>query len=218
MPPRPALAPGTVPCRLTGFGALPQCEVQGVFLSLVHFDPGACLQIVQVPFRKLAVPVEFFHLEVDVAVHVVGHALAHKSLDDSNDLFDIIGGSWLHIRPLYPESAHVVVVGFDVLLRQLLPLHTLLVTPIDDLVVDVGVVAHVGQVVTREPQVTGDDVEGHRCPRVPDMAVVIYSHTAGVHSHLRWTERFELLFFSTQSVVNTQGHVQTSRNGETGNR
>uniref|UniRef100_A0A193SBV1 Uncharacterized protein n=1 Tax=biofilter metagenome TaxID=1070537 RepID=A0A193SBV1_9ZZZZ len=68
MPARTASAPGRLPARLTGLDALPQHEVQRVFLGLVDLDTGADLQVFDLLARQLAVADELADAVVHVAV------------------------------------------------------------------------------------------------------------------------------------------------------
>ena len=72
---------------------------------------------------------------------------------------------------------------------------------LDDLVVDIGDVAHVGDLVAAGAQPARHDVEHHHEARMAEVTVVIDRNAANVHAHLAWNDRLEFLFFARQSVI-----------------
>src|SRR6185295_17522445 len=75
---------------------------------------------------------------------------------------------------------------------------------LDDLVVYVGDVAHIGDAVAARPQPAPDQVERHHHAAVPDVAVVVDRHAANVHAHLSRTDRHEVLLVPGERVVNAE--------------
>ena len=68
MPARAAFSPGARPGGFPRLGGLPEREVHGVFLALVHRHPGAGLHVLQVSARELAVFRKAVHREIDIAL------------------------------------------------------------------------------------------------------------------------------------------------------
>ncbi|MNT79736.1 hypothetical protein D3C72_2191110 [compost metagenome] len=103
-------------------------------------------------------------------------------------------GARLAVRGLYAQGALVGVHGVDVELGDLADAAAGLDGAADDLVVDIGDVAHVidGQPACAQPAL--HDIERHQHPGVPEMAEVIDGHAAHVHAHLAGLGRFERFF------------------------
>ncbi|MCY1535401.1 hypothetical protein D9M68_708030 [compost metagenome] len=207
MPARTTGAPGRFPARLAWFGALPQDEIQGIFLDLVHFDAGTDLQLVDLSPRQLAVALELAHPVVDVAIAGrVGEALVDQGLDHLVHAGDMAGGTRLDVRTQNREARLVLVHRSDHALHQRFERLAVLVGATDDLVVDIGDVAHVGEVIAAMAQPARHHVEGHHHPRMADMAEVIDGHAADIHAHLVADQRLQGLLGLAQGVVDRQRH------------
>ena len=87
--------------------------------------------------------------------------------------------------------------------------------PFDDFVVDIGDIAHIGNVVAGRLQPTIDDVERHHHARMPDMAIIVNGHSADVHSDATGIYRGKDLLFTRQRVVYFENaHGRLSEFGE----
>jgi hypothetical protein len=75
---------------------------------------------------------------------------------------------------------------------------------LDDLVVDVGDVAHISGVEAVGNQPALDHVEHHHHPRMAKMAVVVDGHPTHVHSHLSGENRGKSLLGAGERVINLQ--------------
>jgi hypothetical protein len=80
----------------------------------------------------------------------------------------------------------------------------LLLGTLDDLVVDVRDVAHIGHVHPPAAQVTHHDVEDHHDAGMPQVAVVIDGHAAHIHAHLAGLDGLEDLLLAGQAVVDSK--------------
>src|SRR5690606_16057898 len=94
-----------------------------------------------------------------------------------------------------------------------------LISPIKDLVIDVGDVAHIGHLIAAMTQISGDDVKRHHDTGMANMAVVIHGHAAHIHGYMPLFKGLEGLFALRESVINIQHHhppllslTQESRN------
>ena len=72
----------------------------------------------------------------------------------------------------------------------------------NDLIVDIGNVAHVVQTIAAVAQVAGNHVERHEGAPMANMTEVVHRDTAHVHADFTSMDRFEFLFLSTQGVIN----------------
>ncbi|MDT4843544.1 hypothetical protein FQZ97_774780 [compost metagenome] len=205
MPTRTPRSPRRLPARLARLGALPEHEVQRVFLGLVDLDARTDAQVLDLLARQLAIADEPADPVVDVAIaRGIGEALVDQGLDHLVHAGDVAGGARLGIRAQHAQARLVLVHGRDHALDQRLERLAVLVGAADDLVVDVGDVAHVGQVVAALAQPAGDHVERHHHPRMADMAEVIDGHAADVHAHLVADQRLEVFLGLAQRVVDLQ--------------
>ncbi len=107
MPARPAPAPWTVPCRLTGLGCLPQHKVKRVFLARVHLHPGTGLHVPEAPAGKLAVFRPPGNRKKNVTVHAVCISLLLQYFYNPNNLGDMICGKRLQVRLTHVKRGHV---------------------------------------------------------------------------------------------------------------
>ena len=80
---------------------------------------------------------------------------------------------------------------------------TVFISPAQDLVVDIGNVAHVVYVVPAMPQIPSHHVKRHQHPGMPQMAIVVDSHAAHVHTNLARLQGFERFLLLCQRIVDT---------------
>ena len=207
VPARTTLAPGRSPTRLARLGGLPQHEVQRIFLGLARLDAGTDAQVLDAPPRQLAVAGEAIDPVVDVAIaRGIGVALVDQGLDHGVHAVDMIGGARLLVGLANVQPRLVLVHRLDHPRHQVGEGLAVGVGAVDDLVVDVRDVAHVGQVIAAMAQPAGDDIEGHHAAAMAQVAVVIDGHAADVHAHLPRHQRREGFLGLGQGVVEVQRH------------
>ncbi|RMW03599.1 hypothetical protein ALP03_05868 [Pseudomonas amygdali pv. tabaci] len=208
MPARTPCAPWRLPARLARLDAFPEHEVQWVFLGLIHFDPRADAQVFYLLARQLAVALKLAHTVIHVAVtRSVGIALVDQGLDHRVHASDVIGGTRLHVRLEDIEARLVLVHGVDHARSQRVERLTVVTRTIDDLVVNIGDVAHISQLVTAEAQPASHQIERHHAAAMAQMAVVVHGHPADVHAHLVAIQRFEYFFALGERVVNRKHYL-----------
>src|SRR5690606_41767069 len=117
----------------------------------------------------------------------------------------------LPIWTQYVQARLVFMHGGDHALDQRFEGFTILLRTTDDLVVDVGDIAYIGDVIAAMTQPARHHVERHHYPRVTDMAEVIDGHAAHVHAHLIAHQRRESVLGLAQGVVDRQRHVRLPR-------
>ncbi len=212
----PAGAPGAVGARPLGvlglalLGRLPEHEVERILLAVEHGDALAGAQLVERLARELAVAGKAPHREVHVAAGgAVGEAVFLQPADHGEHGVDVLGGARLEGRRADADGGHVLVHRRGHLGGEPADRHAALDRAADDLVVDVGDVAHVGDAKAARLQPAGDDVEGHQEARVADVAVVVDRHAADVHPHVAGLDRTEFLDRPGQGVVDAQAHGGT---------
>ena len=176
-----------------------------ILLVLVHLHPRAGAHLVQVAVVELAVALELAHPVVDVAiVRRIGIALGDQGLDHGDDIVDMAGRPGLLVRRQHREARLVLVHRLDHALGERGDALAVLVGPAQDLVVDIGDVAHIGDIKAAMAQVASDDVEGHHHPGMAQVAVVVDGHAAHVHAHPARLEGREGFLAASQRVVDLQ--------------
>ncbi len=206
VPARAALAPLGIPfdfVRLRFLGRLPQHEVQRIALAGVDVDALAGAQVVQRLAGQAAVVGEVTHGVINVAVFaLVGQVLRLKRLDQRQHLRHVFGGARHVGRRENAQRAGVLVHVLGEARGQLRNGLAVFHRALDDLVVDVGDVAHVGDIVAGGHKPAVHHVERHHHAGVADVAVVIDGHAADVHAELARFHGNESLLVTRQRVVN----------------
>ena len=211
-PGRP-VAPGRRPGRLTGLGALPEREVPRVALA-ARVGVRGRFHLVDAHPRQGAVGRPRQHVEVDVARAVLG-GIGVTALDQvvhqHDHLGDVARGARLVRRP--PDVEHVV----GALERLLVdvgpgpPRDTVLGRLADDLVVDVGDVAHEGDRVAAVLEPPPELVEDEPGPDVADVRRSLDGGPAQVDRRLAGAQRLERAGLARGGVVEVHGHRPSLR-------
>ncbi|MCY1209951.1 hypothetical protein D9M72_216200 [compost metagenome] len=119
---------------------------------------------------------------------------------------DMVGGTRLDIRTQHAETRLVLMHRRDHALHQRLERFSVLIGATNDLVIDVGDVAHVGKVVATMTQPARHHVEGHHHAGMADVAEVIDRHAADIHAHLVADQRPQRFLGLAEGVVDRQRH------------
>ena len=202
MPAGAAGAPGGSPGGLARLGGLPEGEVQGVTLGLPRLDATPGAQLRRVLAGEAAIAGETGHGIVDVPiVRGVGMALGDEGLDHGQDLVDVGGRPGFLRGGQDPQGGGVLVHGLNEPCRQVAEGLAALIGAVDDLVIDVGDVAHIGHGVTQVAQVAVNHVEHHHHPGVPQVTEVVNRHATDVHADLARFQGDEVGLAAGQAVV-----------------
>ena len=178
----------------------------GSCLADIDLDALAGAQVVERLARQLAVAGKFAHRVVHVAVgRLVGEAVvlpAWRSWSSICGTYSVARGSWSgRSTPSASASSCIAAMKRSVSCWIVSPFSA---GALDDLVVDVGDVAHIGHVVAARPQPAADHVEHHHHARMAEVAVVVHGHAAHVHAHLAGFDGRENLFVPVQGVVDPE--------------
>ena len=119
----------------------------------------------------------------------------------------LVLGLFVVVGAQHTQRIGILVHEGDEAVGQLLDRFPILDGALDDLVVDVGDVAHIGQVIAAETQPAGHQVEGNHAAAVADVAVVVHGHAAHVHAHLVAIQRLEDFFALGERVVDRQHFI-----------
>src|SRR5699024_1525001 len=210
MPSGPATAPGGVPAgagRIGVLGRLPQREIAGVALigGLVLLDRG---QLVQALVGEPAVLWPGAHVEIHVArIAGVGMPAGDESLDQVDHLRDMTGGAGLVGGR---EHAECVVCSGELPLETVRPGppgHVRLGGLGQDLVVDIGDVAHQGDLEATAPQPPHQDVEGDRATQVADVWGPLHGSATQVDAHVPSGTGHEVADFTGGGIMQANVHA-----------
>ncbi len=204
MPAGPSLPPRTRPGRLTGLGTLPEGEIHRMAFPLIYIHPRACLEIIQSTFGEPAVIRILCHFKVDVPIHLVCQTLPNQSFGQPHNVGHMLSRFGFDGRRPYAQFPHVIVIGLNEFGRDLVTTHTLLVRPLNNLVIDVGEILGKLDPIAGVFEIPANHIEYQRAPRMPDMAIVIDRHAAHIHPHGLRHERLERLLLSTEGIVDPE--------------
>ena len=214
MPARTPRAPRRLPARLARLDALPQDEIQRVLLGFINFDPRANFQVFDFLARQLAVTDKLADPVVHVAITGrVGKTLVDQGLNHLVHAGDMPGSTRLLIRAQHIQTRLVFVHGRDHALNQRFKRFAVLVGTLDNLVIDVSDIAHVGDVIAAMAQPARHHIERHHHPRMTDMTEVVNRHAAHIHAHLVTHQRFEDIFAFGQRVVDREHRGSLENHG-----
>ena len=186
-----------------GFGVLPQHEIERIELEFVDLHPRARAQLVDLLAGKRTVARKFAHRIHHIAVRrEVGVSLVDQRLRHGDDGRDELGRARLEIRDLQPERRTVLLHGEREAPRELGPVLAVLRRALNDLVVDVGDVANVGDLEAARAQVALHQIEHRQHPRVTEVNVVVHGDAADVHAHFVAAQRLELRLAAGQRIMN----------------
>ncbi len=189
----------------SGLRLLPQHEVERILLRVVRGDAFARAQIFDRLARELAVARELAHRVVHVAVaRLIRVAVRFERLDHAEHLRNEVGGARLEVGPRDAERVRVFMHRVDEAVGQRLDRLAVLDCATNDLVVDIGDVAHVGHVVAERAQPALHDVEHDHHARMTDVTIVVHGHPADVHPHDALLQRHESLLVTRERVVDAQ--------------
>ena len=205
---------GTVPfgiVRLGRFGALPEHEVQRVVFAVKHIDALSGAQLVQRFARQLAVACKFAHGVIDVALaasslRLISQSFLLQRTDQGQHLRHELGGTRLVGGALNAQRVGVLVQGHDHAVRQGANGLAVFNRTADDLVVDIGDVAHIGDLQATGFEPALHHVKRHHRPGMAQMAEVINRHPADIHADMPRHKWRKILYCTRQRVVNPKAH------------
>ena len=129
-----------------------------------------------------------------------------KPLDERQHLRHIFGGARLVRGALYAQRVGILVQGIDHAVGQAADGFAVVHGALDDFVVDVGDVAHVGHAVAAGAQPALHHIKRHHGAGMAQVAQVVHGHAADVHAHMAGFERGKRFQCTRQRVVDTQTH------------
>ena len=147
VPARAAHAEGAVPLGvvgLGGFGALPEHRVERIELAVVHRHALARAQLIERLAAEAAIGRKLAHRIVHVAIgRTVGQPLVLELADHGQHLGHILGRTGFVGRALDAQGIGILVQGLDHAIGQRTNGFAVFKSAPDDLVINVGDVAHI---------------------------------------------------------------------------
>jgi hypothetical protein len=195
--------------RFVRLGRLPEHEIERILLAGGHGHALAGPQVVEALAAQASVAGKAAHTKEGVAiVGAVGIAVLLQQADEVEHLRHVVGGARFEVRALDAECGLVFLHGGDEAGSQAADGLAVLHRTTDDLVVDVGDVAHIGDLIATCAQPALHHIEGHQHAGMTDVAVVIHRHATHIQPHLARVQGFEGFFASGEGVVELQcrGH------------
>ncbi len=202
--------PGPAQLLVLRVRVLPEREVAHRLLVIfVRRHALAGLQSFPVEVRQRPVRGKARDPEVHVAVRDVRVLVLDELADHLDHLGNVLGRARVVRGWLGAKRAHVLEesgdVRFDVLADRDPGVHRL----VEDAVVDVGEVHHVGHLVAADLKMAAGEVIDEKSPKVPDVRVVPDCRPARVHAGMAWFEGLEHVLRARQRVVKLQRHVSS---------
>jgi len=139
------------------------------------------------------------YLRGEHGMAAVQQAITYKKELFAGDVIEIRGKE--KIKKKAAEAVEILVHGRGEFRRVRAPVDAGFARAVDDLVVDVGDVAHVGHAQTAVPQVAADHVEHHQHACVADVEIVVHRDAAAVHAHVTRLDGLQFLLRARQGVV-----------------
>ena len=91
--------------------------------------------------------------------------------------------------------------GIDKTLSQHTEVFAIFTGALNNLVIDIGHIAHISQLVTRIAKISGDDIKNHHDAGMADMAIIIDRHPANIHADFARYTRLERFFLTRECVI-----------------
>ena len=133
---------------LPGFACLPEREVPGIVLAVfVDVDPRARFEAADVEMGQRPVAGKARYPKVRRPVGDIGVPVLSEPFDQRHHLEDVLGCARVVLGPLDPQRVEVLEKGLDVLLGELVDRLAVLRGLLDDAVLDIGDVHHLGDLV-----------------------------------------------------------------------
>ena len=85
--------------------------------------------------------------------------------------------------------------------HQVIEVFTILIGPIDNLVINIGNITHIVHIVSTRTEITNHHIKEDHDPSMTNMTEVINSHPADIHVDLSIMDWFEGLLGATLSIV-----------------
>src|SRR6185503_20270385 len=186
--------PRALPRWLARLALFPKSKIHRRSLALIDVHSSPSLEILKLAFRELSISGIFGHFKIHVSIDLIGQALLHQGLGQTNNIGHVFCGLRLYGSLANAQALHVFVVGLNIFCGERLAADTLLVCTFDDLVIHVGEVLDEFNLVAGGLKIPSDHIEHERAARMADMAIVVDRHATDVHPNDLRLERVKRFF------------------------
>ena len=98
------------------------------------------------------------------------------------------------MSPAHVELIHYLKIGIDVTVADIVPLHALFISSIDNFVVYIGKVLHMSNVVALMLQKTADNIPGNKGTGIAYMGMIVRRYAAHIDISLTGIDRYKFFF------------------------
>ena len=205
VPARAAHAVGAFPCRLAGLGGFPHGKVGGVFLQIiVHLAAQltvAAFQILQIQMAQLAIFGKAFYAEIYIAVFGhIGMAALDQILYNIQNFGNMIGSVGLHGGAAAVQPVAVLQIFGGKALGHFFHGHAFFVGLFNELIVNIGDVAHIDHLVAAPLQIVAQGVKHDQGAGVADVNIIVNGGAAHINAVFTGFHGHKFFFFAGQSV------------------
>ena len=185
-----------IPARLVIIAWFPQDKVRRIALVRGHLDPRTSNHVIHTAARQLAIARHGGDAEQHMPLSHIGMAFFDQQRDHGNHLVNEGGGTRLMVRRQRPQCGYIAVKAGDRIVTQLPDINIAFSGTGDDLVINIGDVAHIGHLRIVMTQQTHQHVKYDNRPRIADMNAVIDRWPAGIDAHILCIQRDKRLFLA----------------------
>ena len=201
MPARTSLAPGAFPERFARFSSLPQSEIPGISLLIIHFNAGPGQHIFDFPAGQSAVILESGNIIIHIAAQYIGMALFNQGFHHMDNIIHMFRYPWIHIGPAYMERIHDLEIRIDVTVGNSLPVRAFRIGFIDNLIIHISKILYELHLVAHIFQVAANHIPGHCRTGIADMGMIVGRYAAHINLRFPWCNRFKYFLFLRQRVI-----------------
>lgn len=188
-------------------------------LAFTLLHPSAGLQIVNGLPGKSSVIGELADGIVNITVSsVVGEALFLELADQIKHLRDVLSRTRLECRRKAAQCQHVFLHGTGKFIGKLISCDAAFRSAANDLIVNVGDVAHKSDFVARRLKPAAHNVKSNEGSAVADMAVVIGRHAADIHTYAAGFKRLERALLAREGRINRKHGARTKKSRDSQRR
>src|ERR1700693_533701 len=168
-----------------------------------------------VEMREFAIPGEGGDPKVGRTVADIGVAFLVEQVDQRDHFEDVFRSPRVMLGPLDTQRIEILEKRLDVFLGELVDRLAMLGGLLDDAVLDVGQIHHLGDAVSLLQQDPAQQVLEEKGAEVADVRVVVDGRTARIHPDVAHFDRLELFHLPTHRVVETHRCHVSSRSSTT---
>src|SRR5919106_38400 len=169
--------------------------------------PGA--HVVEAATRQFSIVGNLLYREKDVAACVVSNTLVDEAGDRMHHVADVICCLHQDVRRTNTQPGHIFLERLRIFARDSIGRYAFKFAALDDLVVYVGVIHHVGDVVAAVDKVPADHVEPYERSSIPDVDSVVDRRPTHIDVGATGLARPEIHDVASHGVIYANSHEPT---------